>query len=154
MRRKVKKKKVKAVPKDPEALISKFINMMMLEGKKNKAGRIVNEALEEAAKKLNKESYEIFVRAIDNVKPTLEVKSRRVGGATYQVPIEVAPQRALSLAFRWIRNASRGKKGAPMKTRLAGELIAAYNNEGAAVKKKEDTHKMAKANKAFSHYRW
>jgi len=154
MRRKAKNKKRQLIPKDPEALVSRFINMMMRDGKKTKARKIVFGALEEVSKKLNKDSNEIFTKAMENVKPVLEVKSRRVGGATYQVPIEVPPNRAISLAFRWIKNAARSKKGASMKNCLATELIAAYNNEGAAVKKKEDTHKMAKANKAFSHYRW
>jgi len=154
MRRKTKKRKSKSISRDPDVLISQFINMIMWDGKKAKAKKIVEQALEIAAKRLNKEPKEIFSKAINNVKPTLEVKSRRVGGATYQVPVEVSSDRAISLAFRWIRNAARSKKGSPMKERLASELIAAFNNEGAAVKKKEDTHKMAQANKAFSHYRW
>ena len=154
MRRKTKKKKSKPISKNPDVLISQFINMIMWDGKKAKAKKIVEQALEIAAKRLNKEPKEIFSKAINNVRPTLEVKSRRVGGATYQVPVEVSSDRAISLAFRWIRNAARSKKGSPMKERLASELIAAFNNEGAAVKKKEDTHKMAQANKAFSHYRW
>ncbi|HDM37611.1 MAG TPA: 30S ribosomal protein S7 [Candidatus Omnitrophica bacterium] len=153
MRRKTKKRS-KSISKDPDVLISQFVNMIMWDGKKAKAKKIVEQALEVAAKKLNKGTKEIFSKAINNVKPTLEVKSRRVGGATYQVPVEVSSRRAISLAFRWIRDAARNKKGSPMRDRLASELIAAFNNEGAAVKKKEDTHKMAQANKAFSYYRW
>ncbi len=154
MRRKTKKRKSKSISRDPDVLISQFINMIMWDGKKAKAKKIVEQALEIAAKKLNRGAKEVFSKAVNNVKPTLEVKSRRIGGATYQVPVEVSSDRAISLAFRWIRNAARSKKGSPMKDRLASELIAAFNNEGAAVKKKEDTHKMAQANKAFSHYRW
>lgn len=154
MRRKTKKRKPKSISRDPDVLISRFINMIMWDGKKAKAKKIVEQALEIAAKKLNRGAKEVFSKAVNNVKPALEVKSRRIGGATYQVPVEVSSDRAISLAFRWIRDAARNKKGSPMKDRLASELIAAFNNEGAAVKKKEDTHKMAQANKAFSHYRW
>jgi small subunit ribosomal protein S7 len=154
MRKKTKGKKRRITVKDKDILLPKFVNMIMKDGKKAKAEKLVNSALEEAAKKLNKEPQEIFIKAIENVQPMLEVKSRRVGGATYQVPIEVPPYRALSLAFRWIKEAARKKKGASMKDKLANEMISAYKNEGVAIKKKEDTHKMAQANKAFSHYRW
>lgn len=155
MRRgRIEKRKFQPDPKYNNVVVSKFVNMMMLDGKKSKSRNIVYGALEEAGKKMNKEPLEIFNKAIENVKPILEVKSRRVGGATYQVPIEVGHDRAISLALRWLRDYSRIKKGNSLKMRLAQELIAAYKNEGAAVKKKEDTHKMAEANKAFSHYRW
>ncbi|MCK4518878.1 MAG: 30S ribosomal protein S7 [Candidatus Omnitrophica bacterium] len=153
-RHKAEKRKVQPEPKYNNVVLSKFINMMMLDGKKSKARGIVYGALEAAAKKLDKEPLEVFNKATENVRPALEVKSRRIGGATYQVPIEVSRERSISLAFRWLRDYSRGKKGSSLKDRLAQELIAAYNNQGAAVKKKEDTHKMAEANKAFSHYRW
>ena len=134
MRRKARKKP-KQIPKKPEDLIAKFINMIMLDGKKTKAYNVVYGALEEASKKLKKDPYEVFTKAMENVKPILEVRARRVGGATYQIPIEVPRHRAISLAFRWIREAARSKKGKPMKDKLASELIAAYNNEGAADRK-------------------
>lgn len=153
-RRKAEKRRLQPDSKYKNIVISKFINMMMLDGKKSKSQGIVYGALEEASKKLNKEPMDVLNKAIENVKPILEVKSRRMGGATYQVPVEVSNERAISLAFRWLRDYSRAKKGSSLKNRLAQEIIAAYNNQGAAVKKKEDTHKMAEANKAFSHYKW
>lgn len=136
-------------------VVGELINMIMLRGKRSVAERIVYGALDLAAKKIGKnEPLEVLNKALDNVKPMLELKSRRVGGATYQVPIEVKQDRAVSLGLRWIRNYSRAKKGKPMQQRLADELIEAYRGEGASVKKKQDTHKMAEANKAFSHFRW
>ncbi len=153
-RRKADKKKLIIDPKYNNIYITKFINMMMLDGKKSKARAIVYGAVEDASKKLSKEPLEVFNKALDNVRPILEVKSRRIGGATYQVPIEVSKERSISLAFRWLRDYSRAKKGSPVKDRLAQEIIAAYNNQGSAVKKREDVHKMAEANKAFSHYKW
>jgi small subunit ribosomal protein S7 len=153
-RRKAEKRKLIIDPKYNNIHVTKFINMMMLDGKKTKARDIVYGALEEASKKLNKEPLEVFNKAIDNVRPILEVKSRRIGGATYQVPVEVSKERSISLAFRWLRDFSRSKKGSPARDRLTQELISAFNNQGSAVKKREDTHKMAEANKAFSHYKW
>ncbi len=127
----------------------------MLEGKKSIAESIVYRSLDEVAKKAGKtDNLEIFQKAISNVRPVLEVKSRRVGGATYQVPIEIQSDRGMTLAMRWIRDFAKSRKGRPMHERLAQELFDAYKGEGQAVKKKEDTHKMAEANKAFSHYRW
>jgi len=126
----------------------------MLKGKKSKAEAIVYKCLDIIAGKTGKKSLEVFEKAIENVKPFLEVKPRRVGGATYQVPVEVDQERGNALAFRWIRNYARTRKGKPMQEKLAEEILDAYNGVGAAIKKREDTHKMAEANKAFSHYRW
>lgn len=152
-RRKIKKDRIVDVRYNSE-LVAYTIRMMMLGGKKTKAENIVYGALERAGEKTGKDPLEVFTTAVDNIKPRLEVKSRRVGGATYQVPIEVSPQRAETLALRWIRQYSRGRKGKSMVDSLANELLDAYNNQGAAVKKRDDTHKMAQANKAFAHYRW
>ena len=135
-------------------VITKFINTLMLAGKKSTAEGIMYGALERASEKLKVEPMALFEKAMENVKPAVEVRSRRVGGATYQVPVEVAPARAQALAIRWIISYARGKKGMPMAERLARELMDAYNNEGSSVKKREDTHKMAEANRAFAHYRW
>ncbi len=136
-------------------LVAKFINMVMYEGKKSVAENIVYGAFEIVEQKIpDMGALKIFSKAIEKVRPKLEVKSRRVGGATYQVPIEVPTERANSLALRWIRDFAKKKKGRPMENKLADELVAAYKGEGAAVKKRDDTHKMAEANKAFSHLRW
>ena len=135
-------------------VVSKFVSRMMLDGKKATTIKIVYEALDKLKEKTNKEPLEVFLKALDNVKPMVEVKSRRVGGATYQVPIEIRESRREALAMRWVINASRAKSGRGMGDRLAAELLDAYNNTGAAYKKKEDTHRMAEANKAFAHYRW
>lgn len=134
--------------------VSKFVNGLMKGGKKSTAERVMYSALDMAAEKLNAEPFDVFQKAMDNVKPLVEVKPRRVGGATYQVPVEVAPERAQVLAIRWIINFARAKKGIPMADRLAREFMDAYNGEGSSIKKKEDTHKMAEANRAFAHYRW
>ena len=141
-------------PKYKSKIVSKFMNMMMERGKKSIAERIVYSAFEQAAKKVSKEPLETFQKALDNVRPLVELKSRRVGGATYQVPIEVRQDRGVSLAMRWIRDFARSRKGKPMVDKLAAEIIDAYNSTGSAVKKREDIHKMAEANKAFSHFRW
>lgn len=136
-------------------LVSKFINIVMERGKKSVAQAIVYQALDLAKQKSDKkEPLEVLQKAIDNVRPLLEVKSRRVGGATYQVPIEVKPERGSVLALRWLRDFARVKKSRTMAERLSHEILDAYKGEGAAVKKREDMHKMAEANKAFSHYRW
>ena len=127
---------------------------MMIDGKKATCVRIVYEALDLLKSKTDKEPLEVFLKALDNIKPMVEVKSRRVGGATYQVPIEIRETRREALAMRWIINAARSKSGHGMGECLANELLDAYNNTGTAYKKKEDTHKMAEANKAFAHYRW
>ena len=135
-------------------VISKFVSRMMLDGKKATSVRIFYSALDLLKAKTEKDPLEVFLKALDNVKPMVEVKSRRVGGATYQVPIEIRETRREALAMRWVINAARAKSGRGMDERLAAELLDAYNNTGSAYKKKEDTHKMAEANKAFAHYRW
>jgi small subunit ribosomal protein S7 len=141
-------------PKYNSVVVSKFVNRMMWEGKRSVALRLVHEALGVLQNKTGKEPLEVFLKAIDNVKPVIEVKSRRVGGATYQVPIEIRESRREALGMRWIITAARAKSGRGMGERLASELMDAYNNTGTAFKKKEDTHKNAEANKAFAHYRW
>lgn len=135
-------------------MISKFINVMMKDGKKSVARKIMYTALETMNSKLGKDPVELFEKAIDNVRPLVEVKSRRVGGATYQVPIEVAESRGNALAIRWIISNARKRSEKTMAYRLAGEMVDAYNETGTSFKKKEDTHRMAEANKAFSHFRW
>ena len=151
-----------AVPKrdvlpDPvygSKVVTRFINKVMLDGKKGVAESIVYGAFDIAQSKLGKEPLEIFEQALNNVMPVLEVRARRVGGANYQVPVEVRADRRLTLGIRWMVGFARKRSERTMEARLAGELVDAYNNTGAAVKKKEDTHKMAEANKAFAHYRW
>ena len=134
--------------------IAKFINCLMLGGKKSTAERILYGALDLAGSRLSLEPAEVFEKAMANVSPLVEVRPRRVGGATYQVPVEVKPERARALAIRWIINYSRSRKGIPMLERLARELTDACKGEGGSVKKREDTHRMAEANRAFAHYRW
>ena len=141
-------------PRYNSVVVSKFVNRMMWEGKRSIGLRIVHEALEALGKKTEKEPLEVFLKALENVKPMIEVKSRRVGGATYQVPVEIRESRREAMGMRWIINAARARSGHGMEDRLAAELMDAYNNTGTAFKKKEDTHKMAEANKAFAHYRW
>ena len=136
-----------------DPILGKFINVLMRRGKKALAERIVYKALSIIEQRMKRNPLEVFRQAVENVKPELEVRPRRVGGATYQVPYEVRPERQLSLALRWIVQAAKQKKGKPMYIKLANELMDAYNNTGAAIKKKEDTHKMAEANKALSHFR-
>ena len=136
-------------------MVQRFINMTMVKGKKTIAEGIIYSAMEVAAQKLSKQNHlEVLQKAVDNVRPLLEVKPRRVGGATYQVPMEVKQERGMTLALRWIRDIARKKKGKPMKDRLADEIVEAHKGQGAAMKKREETHKMAEANKAFAHYRW
>jgi small subunit ribosomal protein S7 len=141
-------------PKYNSQQISSFINTLMGRGKKSIAERNVYAALELAARRLNTDVLDVFHKALNNVKPVLEVKSRRVGGSTYQVPVEVRSERRTSLAMRWIITYSRARGEKTMKEKLAGELMDAYKGEGSSIKKKEDTHRMAEANKAFAHYRW
>jgi small subunit ribosomal protein S7 len=141
-------------PKFGDVTLTKFINVLMLDGKKSTAERIVYGALDQVAAKTKEDPVEIFTRALENVRPVVEVKSRRVGGATYQVPVEVRPQRRTALAMRWLVDAARKRGEKSMGMRLANELMEAADNRGTAVKKREDTHRMAEANKAFSHYRW
>jgi len=147
-------RKINPDPKYNSVLVSKFVNRMMWEGKRSVSLRIVHEALGILQTKTEKEPMEVFTKALDNVKPVVEVKSRRVGGATYQVPVDIREPRKEALCMRWIIKAARERSGHGMGERLAAELLDAYNNTGTAFKKKEDTHKMAEANKAFAHYRW
>ncbi|HEY9038303.1 MAG TPA: 30S ribosomal protein S7 [Roseovarius sp.] len=137
-----------------DRVLTKFMNNLMVDGKKSAAERIVYNALTRVEDKIKRAPVEIFHEALDLIKPSVEVRSRRVGGATYQVPVEVRPERREALAIRWLINASRARNEHTMEERLAGELLDAVNSRGSAVKKREDTHKMAEANKAFSHYRW
>lgn len=154
-RRRAEKRKVPGDPKYNSDLVTRFVSIIMIEGKKTTAERIVYSALDVLKTKTNEESQvKALHKAIDNVRPRLEVKSRRVGGATYQVPTDVVPARGVSLAMRWIRDFARNKKGKPMEVKLAEELVSAYKNEGPAIKKRDETHKMAEANRAFSHLRW
>ncbi|MDR2792949.1 MAG: 30S ribosomal protein S7 [Treponema sp.] len=141
-------------PKYNSVVVSKFVNRMMWQGKRSVGLRIIDNAFAEIRKKMNEEPLDIFLKAVDNVKPRLEVKSRRVGGATYQVPVEIRETRREALAMRWIINAARSRNGRAMGDRLASELIDAFNNTGTAIKKRDDTFKMAEANKAFAHYKW
>lgn len=156
MRRgKAQEKVVLADPKFNSKIVSKFVNMVMLEGKKSLAEKMVYGALEIVQKQLNEpDILKVFQTALDNARPRLEVKPRRVGGATYQVPIEVRQERGTSIALRWLRDFANAKKGKSMKEKLAEEIIAAYKGEGSTIKKRDDTHKMAEANKAFAHFRW
>jgi len=141
-------------PKYHSVVVSKFVSRMMLDGKKATSVRIIYDAMDKIREKTDKEPLEVFLKALDNVKPMVEVKSRRVGGATYQVPIEIRESRREALGMRWVINAARSRSGHEMSERLAAELVDAFNSTGTAFKKKEDTHKMADANKAFAHYRW
>lgn len=153
-RREVPQRAVLPDPKFGDETLAKFINVLMLDGKKSVAERIVYGALDQVATKTKEDPVEVFTRALDNVRPVVEVKSRRVGGATYQVPVEVRPRRRTALAMRWIVDAARRRGEKSMGIRLANELMEAADSRGTAVKKREDTHRMAEANKAFSHYRW
>lgn len=150
----VQKREVLPDPKHHDMTVTKFINMMMLDGKKGTTERILYGAMELIHQRSGEESLEVFRRALDNVKPIVEVRSRRVGGATYQVPVEVRTNRRNSLAMRWLVQSARQRPEKNMKEKLAGELFEASQNRGGAVKKREDTHRMAEANKAFAHYRW
>jgi small subunit ribosomal protein S7 len=141
-------------PKYGSEMLTKFINMVMRAGKKSVAERIIYGALDQISDKSKEEPLEVLGKALDNVRPMVEVKSRRVGGATYQVPVEVRPVRRTTLAMRWVLDAARSRSEKSMPLRLAGELLDAAESRGGAVKKREDTHRMADANKAFSHYRW
>ena len=148
------KRKVLPDPKFGDLILTKFINNLMVDGKKSTAERIVYGALETVKSKSGQDPIEVFHQALANIKPAVEVKSRRVGGATYQVPIEVRADRAQALSIRWLIEMSRKRNENTMTERLAGELLDAFEGRGAANKKREDVHKMAEANKAFSHYRW
>jgi len=153
-RAEVPKREVLPDPVYNSQLVSKFINAIMMDGKKTIAERILYDALEIVGEQTGEDPMKIFKKAVDSVKPAVEVKSRRVGGSTYQVPIEVRPNRRLALSFRWLLESSKRRGEKTMKQKLAGELMDAAENRGAAIKKREDTHRMAEANKAFAHYRW
>jgi small subunit ribosomal protein S7 len=148
------KREVLPDPKYGSRLVAKFVNIMMIRGKKSTAERIMYDAMTSVEDRSKQEALKMFKTAIDNVKPAVEVKSRRVGGSTYQVPVEVRPDRRTSLAMRWMIGAARRRSERSMADKLAAEMLDAANNRGMAVKKREDTHKMAEANKAFAHYRW
>lgn len=152
-----RKAEVRAIDPDPiynDLLVTKLVNSVMYDGKKSIAQKVVYGAFDMIREKSGKDPLEVFKKALDNIKPIVEVKPRRVGGATYQVPVEVNEPRKTSLGLRWLLIASRGKKGRPMKVRLAEELLAAFEGSGTAVKRREDTHRMAEANRAFAHFRW
>ncbi len=153
-RHRAEKREIIPDPKYGDLVVTKFMNSLMFEGKKSAAETIVYGALGRIEQKAKRDGLELFHEALNNVKPAIEVRSRRVGGATYQVPVEVRNDRRQALAFRWIFTAARARNENTMEERLSGELLDAANNRGTAVKKREDTHKMAEANRAFSHYRW
>lgn len=154
-RRRAEKRTIDPDPKYNSIVLAKFINKIMLDGKKSTARRIVYEAIEKFSSRVKEENpLQAFEQALENAKPTLEVKSRRIGGATYQVPIEIAPDRRTSMAMRWIIRYSREKVGRSMTDGLAQELADCFQNQGATIKKKDDTHRMAEANRAFAHYKW
>ncbi|RMD79204.1 MAG: 30S ribosomal protein S7 [Gammaproteobacteria bacterium] len=153
-RREIPKREVLPDTKYGSTTLAKFINAVMRNGKKSVAERIVYGALERASQRARREPLELLEEALENVRPLVEVKSRRVGGATYQVPVEVRPARQMALAMRWLVDAARRRGEKSMELRLAGEIVDAAEKRGAAVKKREDTHRMAEANKAFAHYRW
>jgi small subunit ribosomal protein S7 len=153
-RRAAVKREVLPDPKFGDPVLTKFMNCLMREGKKSVAERIVYDALDRVARRSGQDALRVFHDALGNVRPAVEVRSRRVGGATYQVPVEVRADRSQALAIRWLIGSSRGRSENTMEERLSGELLDAANNRGASVKRREDTHRMADANKAFSHYRW
>ncbi len=153
-KRKPEKKYLKPDPKYNDVLVSKFINYLLWDGKKSTARRTLYESFDLIEQRTKKSALDVFKKALQNVQPLVEVRSRRVGGATYQVPMEVRPERRVALALRWIKTYARERKDKSMSLKLAAELIAASNGEGNAVKKKDDTHRMAEANKAFAHFRW
>ncbi len=150
----IRKREILPDPKFHDIVVAKFINSLLVQGKRSVAEKIMYGAIDIAQEKGGDEGVKVFKKALENCKPLLEVKSRRVGGATYQVPVEVKPARRQSLASRWLIEAARGRPEHSMMERLAGEIVDAANNRGGALKKREDTHKMAEANKAFAHYRW
>ena len=153
-RRRAPKREVIPDPKYNSEVLSHFINIIMRDGKKSVAQRIIYEALDTVEKKTKEDALKVFFDALENARPRLQVKPRRIGGATYQVPMEVSKQRGISIALRWMRDFARNKKGKPMSIKIADEIISAYKNEGAVIKKKEDTHKMAESNRAFAHFRF
>jgi len=153
-RRDVPKREVTPDPKHGDKVVGRFINIIMKDGKKSTAEKVIYSAFDMIESKMRSDPLAMFRRSLENIRPRVEVKSRRVGGATYQVPIEIRPDRASSLAMRWLADYSRKRPGKSMAEKLANEIIDAANERGEAVKKREDTHRMAEANKAFAHYRW
>jgi len=153
-RREVAKRMVLPDPKYNDRTVAKLINILMIHGKKSTAERALYGALELVAKRTNDDALKVFKKSLDNIRPVLEVKSRRVGGSTYQVPIEIRADRRSSLAMRWLVRYADARSEKTLTEKLAGEIVDAFNNRGSAVKKREDTHKMAEANRAFAHYRW
>jgi small subunit ribosomal protein S7 len=153
-RHRAEKREINPDPKFGDLIVTKFMNAVMYDGKKSVAETIVYGALDQVQSKTKQEPVAVFHQALDNVAPHVEVRSRRVGGATYQVPVDVRPERRQALAIRWLITAARNRNETTMVDRLSGELMDAANNRGTAVKKREDTHKMAEANRAFAHYRW
>ena len=153
-RRRAEKREILPDPKFKDLVLSKFMNNLMLDGKKSVSENIVYGAFDEIETKIKRPPLEVFHEALENIKPSVEVRSRRVGGATYQVPVEVKPKRSQALALRWLIDASRKRKDKKMSDKIFNEIYDAYQNKGSAIKKKEDTHKMAESNKAFAHFRW
>ena len=153
-KRRAEKRRLLPDPKYNDFVVSRFINGIMIQGKKSTARTLVYDAFETIAERTKKEPLEVFRKALSNIAPVTEVKSRRVGGATYQVPMEVREDRRIALAIRWLKQYAKARRDKSMSARIAAELIAASNGEGNAVKKKEDTHRMAEANKAFAHFKW
>lgn len=153
-KKRAEKRYLKPDPKYNDVLVAKFINYLMWDGKKSIARKILYESFDIIEQRTKKPAIEVFKKAVQNVSPMVEVRSRRVGGATYQVPMEVRPERRTALALRWLRTYARERKDKSMSLKLAAELIAAANGEGNAIKKKDDTHRMAEANKAFAHFKW
>lgn len=153
-RRRAPKREVISDPRYSSAVIGHFINMIMLDGKKSKAQKIVYDSFGVVEQKMKEDPLKVFFSALENARPRLAVKPRRIGGATYQVPMEVPKEKGISIALRWMRDYARNKKSKSMSIKLADEILSAYKNEGAVIKKKEDTHKMAEANRAFAHFKW
>jgi len=153
-KRRAEKRRIEPDPQYKDLLVTRFVNNLMLDGEKNTSRKIVYGAFDIIAEKTKKEPLEVFRKAMSNVAPVTEVRSRRVGGATYQVPVEVREERRTALAIRWIKQYAKARRDKTMAQKIAAELMAAFNGEGAAVKKKEDTHRMAEANKAFAHFKW
>jgi len=153
-KRRAEKRYIKPDPRFNDILVAKFVNYIMMDGKKSTSRSVVYESFDLIEKKTKKPAIEIFKKAVSNVQPMVEVRSRRVGGATYQVPMEVRPERRMSLALRWIKKYATDRKDKTMAEKLSAELISAANGEGAAIKKKDEVHRMAEANKAFAHFKW
>jgi len=153
-RRRAPKRKALPDPKYKSVLVAKMTNVMMHDGKKSVVERLIYRAFEVLQEKTGKDAVDVFKQAVENVRPLLETKSRRVGGATYQVPVSVRPERGQTVAMRWMRDYARTRKGAPMDQKIAAEILDAFNKTGSSIKKREDTHKMAESNRAFAHYRW